>query len=129
MEESFEDLLLKYKQIQLELEYIDKDEKLALNNKEETPQQDDNKTASLEDQIATDHVSITKDTVSEVFPEKKNQVLTFQAFELKPLRQKLPTLAERSKLKKAKDGAKQQSQKSELLDSTQGNFCLLVIAS
>ncbi|XP_077194936.1 zinc finger C3H1 domain-containing protein isoform X2 [Paroedura picta] len=118
VEESFEDLLLKYKQIQLELEYIDKDEKLALNNKEEIPQQDD-KTASFADKITVDHVSITKDTVSEVFPEEKNQVLTFQAFELKPLRQKLPTLAERSKLKKAKDGIKQQSQKSELLESNQ----------
>ncbi|XP_015261207.1 PREDICTED: zinc finger C3H1 domain-containing protein isoform X2 [Gekko japonicus] len=121
VEESFEDLLLKHKQIQLELEYIDKDEKLALSNKEETPQQDDDKTTSLEDQIAIDHVSITKGTVSEVFPEEKNQVLTFQAFELKPLRQKLSTLPERSKLKKAKDGIKQQSQKSELLDSNQAD--------
>ena len=34
-EETFEDLLLKYKQIQLELEYINKDEKLALSSKEE----------------------------------------------------------------------------------------------
>ncbi|XP_048356158.1 zinc finger C3H1 domain-containing protein isoform X1 [Sphaerodactylus townsendi] len=117
-EESFEDLLLKYKQIQLELEYINKDEKLALNSKEETPPQSD-KTASLEDQVVVDNISITKDVVSEAFPEEKNQVLTFQAFELKPLRQKLPTLAERSKLKKAKDGIKEQSQKSDLLDSNQ----------
>ncbi|XP_054844087.1 zinc finger C3H1 domain-containing protein isoform X2 [Eublepharis macularius] len=121
VEESFEDLLLKYKQIQLELEYINKDEKLALSNKEETPQQNDDKTANLEDQIAIDSVSITKDTVCETFPEEKNQVLTFQAFELKPLRQKLSTLAERSKLKKAKDGTKQPSQKSELLDTNQAD--------
>nr|XP_056703286.1 zinc finger C3H1 domain-containing protein isoform X3 [Euleptes europaea] len=118
-EESFEDLLLKYKQIQLELEYINKDEKLALNNKEETPQQGD-KTASLEVQMVVDNVSITKDAGSEdAGSEEKNQVLTFQAFELKPLRQKLPALAERSKLKKAKDGIKQQSQKTELLDSNE----------
>ncbi|XP_066489957.1 zinc finger C3H1 domain-containing protein isoform X2 [Tiliqua scincoides] len=120
VEESFEDLLLKYKQIQLELEYINKDEKLALNNKEESAQQGDNETACLEDQITIDHVSIAKDAVNEVSPEEKNQVLTFQAFELKPLRQKLPTVTERSKLKKVKDGVKTSSQKSsEFLESSQ----------
>ncbi|XP_053111057.1 zinc finger C3H1 domain-containing protein isoform X2 [Hemicordylus capensis] len=120
VEESFEDLLLKYKQIQLELEYINKDEKLALNNKEETVPQGDSETASPKDQITVDDVSITKDAVNEVSPEEKNQVLTFQAFELKPLRQKLPTLAERSKLKKVKDGAKPPPPpKSELLDANQ----------
>ncbi|KAH0616685.1 hypothetical protein JD844_027990 [Phrynosoma platyrhinos] len=64
-------------------------------------------------------VSITKEPVNEGSPEEKNKVVTFQAFELKPLRQKLPILAERSKLKKVKDGMKQQSQKSELLDGNQ----------
>lgn len=113
--------MLKYKQIQLELEYINKDEKLALNNKEESAQQGDNETASPEDQITVDHVSIAKDAVNEVSPEEKNQVLTFQAFELKPLRQKLPTLTERSKLKKVKDGEKPSSQKSDVLEAHQGN--------
>ncbi|XP_061495719.1 zinc finger C3H1 domain-containing protein isoform X3 [Rhineura floridana] len=119
VEESFEDLLLKYKQIQLELEYINKDEKQALNNKEETAQQGNDETASPEDQISTEDVSITKDAVNEVSPEEKKKVLSFQAFELKPLRQKLPTLAERSKLKKVKEGVKQQLQKPELLESSQ----------
>ncbi|XP_053263313.1 zinc finger C3H1 domain-containing protein isoform X2 [Podarcis raffonei] len=119
VEESFEDLLLKYKQIQLELEYINKDEKLALNNKEETAQQGNDEMASPKDQVSTENISITKDAVNEVSPEEKNKVLTFQAFELKPLRQKLPTLAERSKLKKVKDGVKQVSQKTELLDASQ----------
>lgn len=120
VEESFEDLLLKYKQIQLELEYINKDEKLALNNKEEIPRQsDDNETAGFTDQIAIDNCSITKEAINEVSPEEKNPVLAFQAFELKPLRQKLPSLSERSKLKKVKDGSKQ---KSELLDGSQGNY-------
>ncbi|XP_060633438.2 zinc finger C3H1 domain-containing protein isoform X1 [Anolis sagrei] len=118
VEESFEDLLLKYKQIQLELEYINKDEKLTLNNKEETVQQSTDETASPEDQIIVENISIIKDAPEES-PEEKNKVITFQAFELKPLRQKLPTLAERSKLKKVKDGAKQQSQKNELLDVNQ----------
>lgn len=112
--------MLKYKQIQLELENINKGEKLALNNKEESTQQGDNETACLEDQITIDHLAITKDAVNEVSPEEK--VLTFQAFELKPLRQKLPTLTERSKLRKLKNGVKPSSQKSsELLEATQGN--------
>ncbi|XP_044305737.1 zinc finger C3H1 domain-containing protein isoform X2 [Varanus komodoensis] len=118
-EESFEDLLLKYKQIQLELEYINKDEKLTLNNKEETAQQGNDEIDSPEDQIIIENISITKDVINEVSPEEKNKVLTFQAFELKPLRQKLPTLAERSKPRKVKDGIKQQTQKSELLNTNQ----------
>ncbi|KAL7982596.1 hypothetical protein Chor_010194 [Crotalus horridus] len=113
VEESFEDLLLKYKQIQLELECINKDEKLALNNKEDSAQQSNSEVASPEDQITIENVSITKDAANEVSPEE-NKVLTFQAFELKPLRQKLPTLAERSKLKKAKEGIKEHSQKNDL---------------
>uniref|UniRef100_A0A7M4EG47 Zinc finger C3H1-type containing n=1 Tax=Crocodylus porosus TaxID=8502 RepID=A0A7M4EG47_CROPO len=121
VDESFEDLLLKYKQIQLELECINKDEKLAQNNKEETEHQDGAETADTEDQVAVEEdVSITKDAIKEVSPEEKNQVITFQAFELKPLRQKLTTPAERSRLKKLKDGTKQLSQKSELGESSQG---------
>lgn len=123
MDESFEDLLLKYKQIQLELECINKDEKLAQNNKEETEHQDGAETADTEDQVAVEEdVSIIKDAIKEVSPEEKNQVITFQAFELKPLRQKLTTPAERSRLKKLKDGTKQLSQKSELGESSQGNY-------
>ncbi|XP_043349284.1 zinc finger C3H1 domain-containing protein isoform X2 [Dermochelys coriacea] len=121
VEESFEDLLLKYKQIQLELEYINKDEKLALNSREETVHQDDAKTANAEDQIAVENVSITKEAIKEVSPEEKNQVIAFQAFELKPLRQKLSTAAERNRLKKTKDGTKQLSQKSELSESSQAH--------
>ncbi|NXN91356.1 ZC3H1 protein, partial [Rhinopomastus cyanomelas] len=120
VEESFEDLLLKYKQIQLELEYINKDERLALSNKEENKQQDDDKTVDPEDQVTVENNSITVDAIKELSPEKKNPVIGFQAFELKPLRQKLPTVAERSKLKKDKDGTKQSPQKSEVTDSGQG---------
>uniref|UniRef100_A0A803XPV8 Zinc finger C3H1-type containing n=1 Tax=Meleagris gallopavo TaxID=9103 RepID=A0A803XPV8_MELGA len=120
VEESFEDLLLKYKQIQLELEYINKDERLALSNREENEQQDDSKTADTEDQITVENDSIKTDAIKEVSPEEKNPVMAFQAFELKPLRQKLPTPAERSRLKKVKEGTKQSSQKSEVTESTQG---------
>lgn len=122
VEESFEDLLLKYKQIQLELEYINKDERLALSNREENEQQDDDKTADTEDQITVENDSITTDAIKEVSPEEKNPVIAFQAFELKPLRQKLPTPAERSRLKKGKEGTKQSSQKSEVTESGQGKY-------
>ncbi|OXB59823.1 hypothetical protein ASZ78_007306 [Callipepla squamata] len=119
VEESFEDLLLKYKQIQLELEYINKDERLALSSREEN-EQDDGKTADTEDQVTVENDSIKTDATKEVSPEEKNPVIAFQAFELKPLRQKLPTPAERSRLKKVKEGTKQSSQKSEVTESTQG---------
>ncbi|XP_071623031.1 zinc finger C3H1 domain-containing protein isoform X2 [Heliangelus exortis] len=120
VEESFEDLLLKYKQIQLELEYINKDERLALSNREENEQQEDDKVVDTVDQITVESNSITMNAIKEVPPEEKNPVIGFQAFELKPLRQKLPTLAERSRLKKGKEGTKQSSQKFEVTESSQG---------
>lgn len=125
VEESFEDLLLKYKQIQLELEHINKDERLALSNREENEKQDDEKTVDTEDQKTVENDSIKTDTVKEVPPEEKNPVMGFQAFELKPLRQKLPTPAERSRLKKSKEGMKQSSQKSEVTESGQGKEMLV----
>ncbi|ERE88325.1 zinc finger C3H1 domain-containing protein [Cricetulus griseus] len=118
-EETFEDLLLKYKQIQLELECINKDEKLALSSKEEHVQEDA-KTLHFEDQTSTDNASITKDSSKEVAPEEKTQVKTFQAFELKPLRQKLTLPGDKNRLKRVKDGTKQLSLKSSTTDSSQG---------
>lgn len=112
-------MLLKYKQIQLELECINKDEKLALSNKEEN-MQDDAKILNSEDQIITENVSIIKDPVKEVPPEEKKQVKTFQAFELKPLRQKLTLPGDKNRLKKVKDGTKQLCLKSEPTESSQG---------
>lgn len=123
MEESFEDLLLKYKQIQLELEHINKDERLALSNREENEKQDGEK-VDTEDQKTVENDSIKTDSVKEGPPEEKNPVMGFQAFELKPLRQKLPTPAERSRLKKGKEGMKQSSQKSEAAESGQGKEIL-----
>ncbi|KAM9229981.1 zinc finger C3H1 domain-containing protein [Dugong dugon] len=118
-EETFEDLLLKYKQIQLELECINKDEKLALSSKEENVQED-SKTLNFEDQTSTDNVSITKDSSKEVAPEEKTQVKTFQAFELKPLRQKLTLPGDKNRLKKVKDGTKPFTLKSDTTESSQG---------
>ncbi|XP_073687526.1 zinc finger C3H1 domain-containing protein isoform X2 [Garra rufa] len=79
-DESFEDLLLKYKQIQLELECIRKEERMALKEEDETP--------------PADPVPPPEEPVSTLREEKK----VFQAFNLKPLRQKLLTPAERDAL-------------------------------
>ncbi|KAH0501954.1 Zinc finger C3H1 domain-containing protein [Microtus ochrogaster] len=118
-EETFEDLLLKYKQIQLELECINKDEKLALSSKDEHVQ-DDPKALHSEDQTSTDNASITEDASREVAPEEKTQVKTFQAFELKPLRQKLTLPGDKNRVKRVKDGTKQLSAKSSSTDASQG---------
>lgn len=71
VDESFEDLLLKYKQIQLELECIRKEERIAL-KQEEQP-------------------------APAPAPEEEEK-RAFQAFNLRPLRQKLLTPAERDAL-------------------------------
>ena len=120
MKKQVTSLLLKYKQIQLELECINKDEKLALSSKEENVQEDP-KTLNFEDQTSTDNVSIIKDSSKEVAPEEKTQVKTFQAFELKPLRQKLTLPGDKNRLKKVKDGTKQLSLKSDATESSPGN--------
>lgn len=113
-------MLLKYKQIQLELECINKDEKLALSSKEENVQEDA-KALHCEDQTSTENASITKDSSKEVAPEEKTQVKTFQAFELKPLRQKLTLPGDKNRMKRVKDGTKQLSLKSSTTDASQGN--------
>ncbi|ROL44841.1 Zinc finger C3H1 domain-containing protein [Anabarilius grahami] len=77
-DESFEVLLLKYKQIQLELECIRKEERMALKEDEEPPAP-----------------AVLEEPVSAAREEEKK---AFQAFNLKPLRQKLLTPAERDAL-------------------------------
>ena len=104
----------------MELECINKDEKLALSSKEENVQEDP-KTLNFEDQTSTDNVSIIKDSSKEVAPEEKTQVKTFQAFELKPLRQKLTLPGDKNRLKKVKAGTKQLSLKSDTTESSPGN--------
>ncbi|XP_069484352.1 zinc finger C3H1 domain-containing protein [Ambystoma mexicanum] len=153
-DESFEALLLKYKQIKLELEHIKKDEKLALGTREENAQED-MKMAETQDQYISENNSIVKDLHADVkFAKqvhkeargikhalkdgkhsnridltkqmeieiidltkdcksvhkeisrvgtketpavKKNELKSFQAFEIKPLRQKLTFPIEQNK--------------------------------
>ncbi|KAG8439685.1 hypothetical protein GDO86_005747 [Hymenochirus boettgeri] len=97
-EESFEDLLLKYKQIKLELESINKDEKLALNIKEEA-----NKNADIvvenPVELVEEEKTIAGDPKASPSQEDKPLPKTFQAFEIKPLRQKLKLVMEQNKQK------------------------------
>ncbi|XP_075713071.1 zinc finger C3H1 domain-containing protein isoform X2 [Rhinoderma darwinii] len=92
-EETFEELLLKYKQIKLELESINKDEKLAL--KEDYVKG----VVSVVEKTAAPPAPEEKTIVDEVTPvvEEKPPVKTFQAFEIKPLRQKLKPIPEQKK--------------------------------
>lgn len=95
-EESFEELLLKYKQIKLELESINKDEKLVL---KEGPVKGE---VSVVENTTRPPAREEKSIVKEVAPvvvvvEEKPPVRTFQAFELKPLRQKLKPITEQKK--------------------------------
>uniref|UniRef100_A0A4W5LJH4 Zinc finger C3H1-type containing n=1 Tax=Hucho hucho TaxID=62062 RepID=A0A4W5LJH4_9TELE len=92
--ESFEDLLTKYKQIQLELECIRKEESLVLKPKEDLPALNESEVSASNPQTEPlpDTNSIPNDSAAE---EKK----VFQAFNLKPLRQKLLTPAEIDALK------------------------------
>ncbi|XP_028285885.1 zinc finger C3H1 domain-containing protein [Parambassis ranga] len=96
VDESFEDLLSKYKQIQLELECIRKEETMALEP-----------TTSPVRQDATDSAAAADPTEDRPGPKpasglaaESEEKRVFLAFNIKPLRQKLPTPAELDKLQK-----------------------------
>ncbi|XP_051547980.1 zinc finger C3H1 domain-containing protein-like isoform X2 [Myxocyprinus asiaticus] len=87
VDESFEDLLLKYKQIQVELECIHKEERMALKDEDTA----DQRLAGTDN----DPLAVTVlEPISAVTEQKK----IFQAFNIKPLRQKLLSPAERDVL-------------------------------
>lgn len=94
VEESFEDLLSKYKQIQLELECIRKEETKALEPKA-SPLKDD----PQDHTTSITHTRLVPESApSPAEPEDAMEVGTsekkvFQAFNIKPLRQKLLTPA------------------------------------
>lgn len=87
VDESFEDLLSKYKQIQLELEVIRKEESMALepNGPPEVNQALNDRGSITETKAASEIPAASEETA-----EMKK---AFQAFNIKPLRQKLPTPA------------------------------------
>ncbi|KAK2842859.1 hypothetical protein Q5P01_013059 [Channa striata] len=97
VDESFEDLLSKYKQIQLELECIRKEETMALE-----PTDDLSEHASS----ITETRPVPEPTRSAAGPEETSEELetaekkVFQAFNIKPLRQRLPTPADLDELQR-----------------------------
>lgn len=93
MDESFEELLFKYKQIQLELECIRKAETMAL-EPTASPVTEDAAAASIETRLAPE-----PDPAAEQQLETETKKV-FQAFNIKPLHQKLPTPAELDELHK-----------------------------
>ncbi|XP_071376359.1 zinc finger C3H1 domain-containing protein-like isoform X3 [Centroberyx affinis] len=103
VDETFEDLLSKYKQIQLELECIRKEETMALEPKgsparDEAPE---NAASIPETKTVPETASIQSPAATEEVPAlEKAEKKVFQAFNIKPLRQKLPTPAELDALKR-----------------------------
>ncbi|MCJ8734512.1 hypothetical protein PDJAM_G00236510 [Pangasius djambal] len=97
VDESFEDLLKKYKQIQLELECIRNQERRALKPSEDSPhrEQEDTPTAATPQATSRPPQETNRPEKREEQEERK----AFQAFNLRPLRQKLLTPAERDALK------------------------------
>ncbi|XP_048448138.1 zinc finger C3H1 domain-containing protein, partial [Rhincodon typus] len=85
MDETFEDLLRKYKEIQLELECLNREEKMSQTTKGENLLEEDSSVVSGNVNVETN--SIEKNNLQ--LSTEKPQVKAFQAFELKPLRQKL----------------------------------------
>uniref|UniRef100_A0A8D0D9X2 Zinc finger C3H1-type containing n=1 Tax=Sander lucioperca TaxID=283035 RepID=A0A8D0D9X2_SANLU len=99
VDESFEDLLSKYKQIQLELECIRKEETLALEPKgDQKPDPPASVTDPRPDPEPQDSaLAQTQGPVLAQCPEKEKKV--FQAFNIKPLRLKLPRPASLDQLR------------------------------
>lgn len=100
VDESFEDLLSKYKQIQLELECIRKEETKALEPQatlNNVPPPVNDAAGAQKNQIAKNTApSPEEQTPLQAATERKS----FQAFNIKPLRQKLPTGANLDELRR-----------------------------
>ncbi|XP_063303070.1 zinc finger C3H1 domain-containing protein isoform X1 [Pelobates fuscus] len=136
-EESFEDLLLKYKQIKLELESINKDEKLALNIQENNKEAESVVTTTTETNNKKEEKSIVVGNVTVPPPQteekvEKPPVKVFQAFEIKPLKQKLKIIPQQKKqniveeTEQKKDDVEEttnETPKPEPVNNEQGDSC------
>lgn len=101
VDESFEDLLSKYKQIQLELECIRKEETMALGPKvsparDQTPDH----TASITESKPVPEPAQSLEEAAELEAAEAAEKKVFHAFNIKPLRQKLPTALNLDELKR-----------------------------
>uniref|UniRef100_A0A4W6C1N7 Zinc finger C3H1-type containing n=1 Tax=Lates calcarifer TaxID=8187 RepID=A0A4W6C1N7_LATCA len=101
VDESFEDLLSKYKQIQLELECIRKEETMALEPKASPVREDtQDNTASITETRPVPEPAHSPEGLEETSELEKGEKKMFQAFNIKPLRQKLPNPVNLDELKK-----------------------------
>ncbi|KAF7224923.1 zinc finger C3H1 domain-containing protein isoform X3 [Nothobranchius furzeri] len=123
MDESFEDLLTKYKQIQLELECIRKAETMAL-EPESSPVSEGPAGAAGTGAAAPPDFRPEPEGAPEGNDQQdKDERKVFQAFNIKPLRQKLPTPAELDQLhikweeQEAGGGAEEPPRSSEAPES------------
>lgn len=97
VDESFEDLLSKYKLIQQELECIRKEETMALEPMVSPAQEEAVERTASEGRPSADPSPTGPEETSEM---EKAEKKVFQAFNIKPLRQKLPTPADLDKLQR-----------------------------
>lgn len=114
VDESFEDLLSKYKQIQLELECIRKEETMALEPKV-SPARDVTpaSTASVPDAKPAQEAAPSLEELSEQEVAEKK---AFQAFNIRPLRHKLPNPANLDCAEQDRDregGAEKEGERNE----------------
>lgn len=108
MDESFEDLLSKYQQIQLELECIRKEESKALEpcdspSRDQPPPETPASVMAPRTEAAVPASIQSPSTTEEVSNAQRTEKKVFQAFNIKPLRQKLLTPQELDALTKKLD--------------------------
>ncbi|XP_062913789.1 zinc finger C3H1 domain-containing protein [Mobula hypostoma] len=101
MAETFEDLLRKYKEIQLELECLNREEKMSQTTKGENLLEEE--AGVVSGNASIDVNSIDKNNEHFQPSTEKPQVKSFQSFEIKPVRNKLPTPAELDQINLNKD--------------------------
>lgn len=89
VDESFEDLLSKYKQIQLELECIRKEETKALEPQATLDSVQPLAAGSVRESRLAEETAPAPEEQTQLEPAAETK--GFQAFNIKPLRQKLPT--------------------------------------
>lgn len=105
MNESFEDLLSKYKQIQLELDCIRKAETMALEPATSPATVDAAATAPpAEVRLVPEQTEELPLGPVGTEQQEKDEKKAFQAFNIKPLRNKLPTVAELDGLRRKLEG-------------------------
>ncbi|XP_027892211.1 zinc finger C3H1 domain-containing protein isoform X2 [Xiphophorus couchianus] len=121
MNESFEDLLSKYKQIQLELDCIRKAETMALEPAASPAAEEAPAAASPAAEVRPEPEPTPELPLGQIGAEQmeKDEKKAFQAFNIKPLRHKLLTPAELDELRKKLEGQEAGGAEAGSSDATQ----------